>query len=357
MTLPVEPPIEPMLSALQEELPAGEEWRYEPKWDGFRCLVFREGDRLQLQSRKTQPLERYFPELLPALKAALPERVVVDGEIVVAGPRGLDFDSLQLRIHPAASRVNKLSKEIPASFVAFDLLAQGDDDLRGRGYDERRALLEQALKQDHQIFLTPQTRSLEEAKRWFVEYEGAGMDGIIAKVASVAYMPGERVMVKVKHHRTVDCVVGGYREHKKGGIGSLLLGLYDDKGVLHHVGIAASFTTQRRKELVEELAPLRENAMEGHPWREWAEFMNEMPDRRMPGMGSRWNRGKDLSWEPLRIERVCEVGYDHLQGDRFRHATHFVRWRPDKQPADCRYDQLEERPAAELAHLFGSDRT
>jgi len=328
MTLPVEPPIEPMLSALQEELPAGDEWRYEPKWDGFRCLVFREGDRLQLQSRKTQPLERYFPELLPALKAALPERAVVDGEIVVAGPRGLDFDSLQLRIHPAASRVNKLSREIPASFVAFDLLALGDEDLRGKGYDERRARLEQALKQDHQIFLTPQTRSLEEAKRWFVEYEGAGMDGIIAKIASLTYAPGERVMVKVKHHRTVDCVVGGYREHKKGGIGSLLLGLYDDKGVLHHVGHTTSGSTGEKKQLLERLKPLEEGG-------------NAFGQGRTPGTPSRWSSGKELSWIQLRPELVCEVTFDYMQGDRFRHAAGFLRWRVDKAPRQCTYDQLQ----------------
>ena len=328
MTLPVEPPIEPMLSALQEELPSGGEWRYEPKWDGFRCLVFREGERLQLQSRKTQPLERYFPELLPALKAALPERVVVDGEIVVAGPRGLDFDSLQLRIHPAASRVNKLSKEIPASFVAFDLLAMGDEDLRGKSYDERRARLEQALKQDHQIFLTPQTRSLEEAKRWYVEYEGAGMDGIIAKAASLTYAPGERLMVKVKHHRTVDCVVGGYREHKNGGIGSLLLGLYDDKGVLHHVGHTTSMSAGEKKKLLERLKPLEEGG-------------NAFGQGRTPGAPSRWSSGKELSWIQLRPELVCEVTFDYMQGDRFRHAAGFLRWRIDKAPQQCTFDQLQ----------------
>jgi len=327
MTLPVEPPIEPMLSAIQDELPAGGEWRYEPKWDGFRCLVFREGDRLQLQSRKTQPLERYFPELLPALKAALPERAVVDGEIVVAGPRGLDFDSLQLRIHPAASRVNKLSKEIPASFVAFDLLAVGDEDLRGRSYDERRARLAEALKQDHQIFLTPQTRSLEEARRWFVEYEGAGMDGIIAKTAGQTYAPGERVMVKVKHHRTVDCVVGGYREHKNGGIGSLLLGLYDDQGVLHHVGHTTSMSASEKKKLLERLKPLEEGG-------------NAFGQGRTPGTPSRWSSGKELSWIQLRPELVCEVTFDYMQGDRFRHAAGFLRWRVDKAPQQCKFDQL-----------------
>jgi ATP-dependent DNA ligase len=328
MTLPVEPPIEPMLSALQDEWPAGDEWRYEPKWDGFRCLVFREGERLQLQSRKTQPLERYFPELLPALEAALPERVVVDGEIVVAGPRGLDFDSLQLRIHPAASRVNQLSREIPASFVAFDLLAVGDEDLRGKGYDERRARLEQALKQDHQIFLTPQTRSLEEAKRWYVEYEGAGMDGIIAKAAGQPYAPGERVMVKLKHHRTVDCVVGGYREHKNGGIGSLLLGLYDEQGVLHHVGHTTSMSASEKRKLLERLKPLEVGA-------------DSFGKGRTPGTPSRWSSGKELAWIQLRPELVCEVTFDYMQGDRFRHAAGFLRWRVDKAPQQCTYDQLQ----------------
>ncbi|HEY8212247.1 MAG TPA: ATP-dependent DNA ligase, partial [Myxococcaceae bacterium] len=327
MTLKVKPPVSPMLAKLAREMPVGEQWAYEPKWDGFRCIVFREGERLQLQSRKTQPLERYFPELLPALKAALPGRAVMDGEIVVAGPRGLDFDSLQLRIHPAASRVNKLSKEIPASFVAFDLLAVGDEDLRERTYDERRARLEQELKQDSQIFLTPQTRSAEEARRWFVEYEGAGMDGIIAKLASQVYAPGERVMVKVKHHRTADCVVGGYREHVKGGVGSLLLGLYDDSGVLHFVGHTSSFSAKERKELLERLHALEQNA-EG------------FGQGRTPGAPSRWSSGKELSWVQLRPELVCEVTFDYMQGERFRHATGFVRWRTDKAPMQCKFDQL-----------------
>jgi ATP-dependent DNA ligase len=339
MTLPVEPPIEPMLSALQEELPGGEEWRYEPKWDGFRCLVFREEDRLMLQSRKTQPLERYFPELLPALKAALPERVVVDGEIVVAGPRGLDFDSLQLRIHPAASRVNKLSREIPASFVAFDLLAEGGEDLRALPFDQRRDRLGKALRQDSQIFLTPQTRSLEEAKRWFVEYEGAGMDGIIAKTGSQAYAPGERVMVKVKHHRTVDCVVGGYRVHKKGGIGSLLLGLYDEHGVLHHVGHTTSMSTEEKKALLEKLKPLEEGA-------------DSFGRGRTPGTPSRWSSGKELSWIQLRPELVCEVTFDYMQGDRFRHAAGFLRWRLDKAPQQCTYDQLSRPQSFSLEEVI-----
>jgi len=327
MTLPVEPPVEPMLSALEDELPVGEGWRYEPKWDGFRCIVFREGERLLLQSRKMQPLERYFPELLPALKGALPERAVVDGEIVVAGPRGLDFDSLQLRIHPAASRVQKLSKEIPASFVAFDLLAVGEEDLRQRPHDERFSRLGKVLRQDSRIFLTPQTSSAEEARRWFVEYEGAGMDGIIAKRGSQVYAPGERVMVKVKHSHTADCVVGGYRVHKHGGIGSLLLGLYDDRGVLHYVGHTTSFSaTQRRGELLEMLKPLEGGESFGQG--------------RTPGAPSRWSSGKELSWIALRPELVCEVTFDYMQGDRFRHAVGFLRWRTDKAPSQCTFDQL-----------------
>ena len=363
MTLPVPPPVEPMLAKLSDAVPEGDGWLYEPKWDGFRTLVFRDGDDVYLQSRDSKPMSRYFPELEAPLRAALPARAVVDGEIVIAGADGLDFSSLLLRVHPAASRVAMLAREIPASFVAWDLLAEGDENLMSQPLVERRRRLETALAAARPpVYLTPATRDRALALEWFERFEGAGLDGVVAKRLDQPYLPGERAMVKVKHARTADCVVGGFRWHKQGPgtmLGSLLLGLYDATGKLHHVGIAASFTTTRRKELVEELAPLRENALDGHPWREWAAFASAdaatMPDRRMPGAGSRWNRGKDLSWEPLRIERVCEVGYDHLQGDRFRHATHFLRWRPDKQPADCRYDQLEERPAAELAQLFGGD--
>ncbi|HVE87115.1 MAG TPA: ATP-dependent DNA ligase [Myxococcales bacterium] len=339
MTLPVEPPVEPMLSAPEDELPAGDEWRYEPKWDGFRCIVFREGDRLLLQSRKTQPLERYFPELLPPLKAALPERVVADGEIVIAGPRGLDFESLQLRIHPAASRVQKLSREIPASFVAFDLLAVGDEDLRERTYDDRRARLEQVLRQDSQIFLTPQTRSVEEARRWFVEYEGAGMDGIIAKTGAQPYVSGERVMVKVKHHRTADCVVGGYREHKNGGLGSLLLGMYDENGVLHHVGHTTSFSAAEKVKVMKMLEPLKEGA-------------DSFGKGRTPGAPSRWSSGKELEWNQLRPELVCEVTFDYMQGNRFRHAAGFLRWRTDKAPSQCTFDQLSRPKSFSLEEVI-----
>jgi ATP-dependent DNA ligase len=357
LNLPVSPPIEPMLAKSTPDVPDGDGWLYEPKWDGFRTLVFRDGDEVYLQSRDLKPMARYFPELEAPLRAALPARAVLDGEIVIAGAGGLDFSSLLLRVHPAASRVALLAREIPASFVAWDLLAEGDENLMEHPLVERRRRLEAALAgAQPPVHLTPASRDRALALEWFERFEGAGLDGVVAKRLDEPYRPGERSMIKVKHARTADCVVAGFRWHKQGPgtmLGSLLLGLYDDAGVLHHVGIAASFTMKRRKELVDELAPLREKAMEGHPWREWAAFMAEAePGQRMPGAGSRWNRGKDLSWEPLRIERVCEVGYDHLQGDRFRHATHFVRWRPDKQPADCRYDQLEERPAAELAHLF-----
>ncbi|HVY49509.1 MAG TPA: ATP-dependent DNA ligase [Minicystis sp.] len=356
MALPVEPPLAPMLAKLSEELPRGDGWLYEPKWDGFRALVFREGERVVLQSRDEKPLERYFPELVAPLRAELPDRCVLDGEIVIAGPGGLDFEALLLRIHPAASRVAELARTSPASFVAWDLLALGDRDLRAEPFEARRVELERALaRATPPVHLTPATRDEAVAAEWFARFEGAGLDGVVAKRLEEPYQPGKRAMMKIKHARTADCVVAGFRWHKDGKgtrVGSLLLGLYDDAGKLHHVGIAASFTTARREELVNELAPLREGALEDHPWKAW----RFEEGQRMPGMGSRWNRGKDLSWEPLRIERVAEVAYDHLQGDRFRHATHFLRWRPDKRPEDCRYDQLEETPAYELEKIFAAPR-
>jgi ATP-dependent DNA ligase len=356
LALPVNPPVEPMLAKLAEELPEGDGWIFEPKWDGFRALVFRDGDAVYTQSRELKPLDRYFPELGPAFRAHLPERCVVDGEIVIATPRGLDFDALQLRLHPAASRVNKLAAESPASFVAFDLLALGDEDLRARPQAERRALLERALAgASPPVHLTPATRDRAVAAEWFTRFEGAGLDGVMAKREEGPYEPGKRTMWKIKHARTADCVVAGFRWHKSGQgtlVGSLLLGLYDDAGALHHVGVTSSFTMAKRKALVEELAPLRDNAMEGHPWREWAQAHEG--GERMPGAQSRWSAGKDLSWEPLRIERVAEVKYDHLQGDRFRHAATFVRWRPDKSPSECRYDQLEVTPPYELHRIFGT---
>jgi ATP-dependent DNA ligase len=355
---PIEPPIEPMLSKLAADLPEGDGWLFEPKWDGFRAIVFRAGDRIYTQSRDCRPLDRYFPELAPLLRKALPERAVVDGEIVIAGPRGLDFDALQLRLHPAASRAAKLAAETPASFVAFDLLAEGARDLRSRPQAERRELLEQALAgASGSVHLTPCTRERALAREWFDRFEGAGLDGVIAKHEAALYEPGKRVMVKVKHTRTADCVVAGFRWHKNGPgelVGSLLLGLYDEAKTLHHVGVTSSFTTAARRALATELEPLRKDALARHPWRGWAEAMDGKT--RMPGGASRWSQGKDLSWEPLRIERVCEVKYDHLQGDRFRHATTFLRWRSDKRPADCRYDQLEATPPAELAAIFQKEK-
>ncbi len=354
MSLPFAPPIPPMLAKLASEVPAGEGWLYEPKWDGFRAVVFRDGDDVYLQSRELKPLDRYFPELAAPLRAALPARAVLDGEIVIAGADGLDFEALLLRIHPAASRVAKLAAETPASFVAWDLLALGDEDLRRTPLAERRVRLEQALAAAAApVHLTPATTDRATALDWFARFEGAGLDGVIAKRLDEPYRPGKRAMTKVKHQRTADCVVAGFRWHKDGDgtlVGSLLLGLYDADGVLHHVGIAASFTRTRRAELAAELAPFRRNALADHPWREWGGA--EAASQRMPGGSSRWNRGKDLSWVPVRPELVCEVAYDHLQGTRFRHATHFLRWRPDKSPASCRYDQLEERPAFELAKIF-----
>jgi ATP-dependent DNA ligase len=357
-TFAIEPPIEPMLAKLAEELPTGS-FLYEPKWDGFRALVFRGDDDVYIQSRDLRPLDRYFPELHDALTAALPPGCVVDGEIVIATPHGLDFEALQLRLHPAASRVAKLAKETPSEFVAFDLLALDGRDLRDVPQAERRARLEQALARAlPPIHLTPMTRDQAVASEWLSRFEGAGLDGVIAKPEGGIYEPGKRAMIKVKHARTADCVVAGFRWHKDGKnerIGSLLLGLYDDTGDLHHVGVTSSFSMAMRRQLVEELAPLRAHALDGHPWREWAAHDGaEMT--RMPGGQSRWSAGKDLSWEPLRVERVCEVKYDHMQGPRFRHAAVFLRWRPDKQPRDCRYDQLEVTTPFELEKVFGAAR-
>jgi ATP-dependent DNA ligase len=355
VTLPVRPPVKPMLAKLSRELPVGDQYVYEPKWDGFRCIVFRDGDDIELGSRNEKPLTRYFPELPPALRANLPERCVIDGEIVIPGAEGLDFDALLQRIHPAASRVNMLAKETPASFVAFDLLALDDDDLMERPFAERRQLLEKALKKAKApVHLTPATNDPERARDWFERFEGAGLDGVVAKAVDLAYVPDKRLMLKVKHERTADCAVAGFRWHKDGeGVGSLLLGLYDDAGTLHHVGVATSFSAAVRKQLVDELEPLRANAVDGHPWQSWAEAQMDQAQR-LPGAGNRWNAGKDMSWEPLRVERVAEVGYDNLQGDRFRHATKLVRWRPDREPASCTYAQLE-RPVPEvLAEVFGA---
>src|SRR5438105_7779071 len=359
MRLPFAPPLAPMLSKAADALPGGDGWQFEPKWDGFRTLVFRDGDDIVLQSRDEKPMNRYFPELIAPLAAALPERCILDGEIVIVGRGGLDFEALLLRIHPAESRVKMLAAQTPASFVAWDLLAIGDEDLREVPLARRRERLERVLSgAKPPIHLSPATRDRTLAEDWFRRFEGAGLDGVMAKRLDELYRPGERTMIKVKHKRTADCVVAGFRWHKNGRgtmVGSLLLGLYDKKGTLHHVGVTAAFTTAVRQQLVEELAPLRENALANHPWREWATAQEDAnaKSQRLPGATSRWNRGKDLSWEPLRPERVVEVAYDHMQGDRFRHAAQFVRWRPDKRPQDCRYDQLEVTPAYELERVFG----
>jgi ATP-dependent DNA ligase len=341
-------------------LPGGEGWQFEPKWDGFRTLVFRDGGEVLLQSRDEKPMNRYFPELVAPLASALPERCVVDGEIVIVGAGGLDFEALLLRIHPAASRVKLLAIESPASFVAWDLLALGDEDLRQAPLAARRERLEQVLAgAAPPVHLSPATRDRALAEDWFQRFEGAGLDGVMAKRLDAPYRAGERTMIKVKHARTADCVVAGFRWHKKGPgtmVGSLLLGLYDDDDTLHHVGVTAAFTNTVRQQLVAELAPLRVNALAGHPWSDWAEAQEDAgaTGQRLPGATSRWNRGKDLSWEPLRPERVCEVAYDHMQGSRFRHAAQFLRWRPDKRPEECRYDQLEVTPAYELERVFGA---
>jgi ATP-dependent DNA ligase len=358
MDLPLEPPIEPMLAKASAELPTGEGWLYEPKWDGFRAIVFRDGDEVYIQSRDKKPLDRYFPELVEPLRANLPARCVVDGEVVIAHDGVLDFEALLLRIHPAASRVAMLADQAPASFVAWDLLALDDEALLSRPQAERRVRLEEALAAARRpVHLTPVTRDRTLAADWFARFEGAGLDGVVAKEAAAAYEPGKRRMLKIKHARTADCVVAGFRWHKNGRgthVGSLILGLFDEAGVLHHLGVTSSFTWERRAQLADELQPLREGALDGHPWREWADWSTEpeAPTQRVPGATSRWNRGKDLSWEPLRLERVVEVAYDHLQGDRFRHATTFRRWRPDKAPADCRYDQLETTAPYELRDIF-----
>lgn len=346
-----------MLSKRVEALPEGEGWIFEPKWDGFRVLVFRDGDELLLQSRDEKPLERYFPELRAALLAALPGRCVLDGELVIAQNGTLDFDTLQLRLHPAASRIEKLSHELPASVVLWDILCLGDDDLRERPFTERRARLLEALAGvTPPLHLTPATEDRALAEDWFRRFEGAGFDGVMAKRGEGTYEPNKRVMLKVKHERECDCVVAGFRWHKKGEgqVGSLLLGLHDASGALQHVGVVASFTTKKREELVEFLAPYRENALADHPWREWAEFEDSKHDapKRMPGAKSRWSANKDLSWVPLRPELVVEVAYDHMQGSRFRHTAQFRRWRPDKPPKDCTYEQLEVVAPEELARIF-----
>ncbi len=350
------PPVQPMLSKAIDDLPTESGFLYEPKWDGFRCIAFRDGDEVELGSRNERPLTRYFPEVVEAIRSNLPGRCIVDGEVVVATDAGLDFESLQLRIHPAESRVRKLAAEIPASFIGFDLLAVGDRSLMDEPFTERRLLLEDVFAGARPpVHLTPITASTDTAQDWFTRFEGAGLDGVIAKKGSLPYLPNERVMLKVKHHRTADCVVAGFRVHKSGdGVGSLLLGLYDDGAVLHHVGVASGFSAALRRQLAAEVEPLRENALDNHPWREWADMMaHSTAAGRMPGAPSRWNAKKDLSWEPVRVERVVEVGFSQLQAGRLRHATKFLRWRPDRDPRSCTYDQLDTPVPAELTDVFG----
>jgi ATP-dependent DNA ligase len=356
MDLPVMPPLRPMLAKATEQLPPGDDLVFEPKWDGFRCLVFRDRDEVELGSRNDRPLTRYFPELLEPIRAMLPERCVVDGEVVVVSEQGLDFDRLGQRIHPAKSRVDRLAVETPASFVAFDLVALGDRDLREVPFVERRRLLAESLHDAvAPIHLCPTTRDRDVAADWFARFEGAGFDGVMAKPAQGTYVSDKRVQWKVKHKRTADLVVAGYRVHKEGhGVGSLLLGVHDDDGHLQHIGVAAAFTAARREELVGELAPYEAEALEGHPWRQWAEAeAHETGPTRMPGAPSRWSGGKDQSWVPLRPELVVEVAYEGLTNGRFRHPARFVRWRPDKAPAECRYDQMDQPVPAELQQIFG----
>lgn len=343
MALPVEPPIKPMLAKLARSIPTTPGLLFEPKWDGFRCIVFRDGDHIELTSRNQKPFNRYFPELLPVLADALPERCVVDGEIVVADRdgNGLDFDALQQRIHPAESRVRMLAEQTPSSFVAFDLLALDDQSHLDTEFRQRRSLLETQLRPNASVHLTPATTDPVVAERWFTRFEGAGLDGVMAKPLDGVYTPDKRTLIKVKHERTADCAVAGFRIHKDGaGVGSLLLGLYDDAGKLHHVGVCAAFTAKFRKELIEELGPLTERALDDHPWREWAE-MQAHSDQRMPGGFSRWNVNKDLSFVPLRVERVVEVTFGQLESGRFRHGVSFQRWRPDRTSESCRYEQLD----------------
>lgn len=361
MDLPINPPVEPMLATSVPEIPTAQGMTYEPKWDGFRCIIFRDGDEVELASRGGKTLTRYFPEVVEQARAQLPVRCAVDGELVVirrdadAHPR-LDFEQLQQRIHPAASRVNLLAGQTPADFIAFDLLLLGDEVLMDEEFSARRGRLKAALAHVRTpVHLTPTTTDVGTARHWFEIFEGAGLDGLIAKPPHIPYTPGKRLMFKVKHARTADAVVAGFRWHKSGPVvGSLLLGLFDDRGTLHHVGVSSSFTVARRKELLDELAPYRENALDDHPWRSWAEAsMTAEGTQRMPGAVSRWSAGKTLEWEPVRPELVVEVAYDAMEGDRFRHTARFVRWRPDREPSSCTYDQLERPLRFDVDRVLG----
>jgi len=353
MDLPLLPPVKPMLAKAATKLPTDDGLYYEPKWDGFRCIVFRDGDEVELGSRNERPLTRYFPEVVAAVKAALPERCVVDGEIVIQTGDRLDFEALLQRIHPAESRVNLLAETTPGTFVAFDLLALGDESFLETPFGERQARLREVVTTTPSVHVTSITQDAGTAQRWFQEFEGAGLDGVVAKAADLPYGPDQRLMTKVKHVRTADCVVAGFRWHKSGPIvGSLLLGLYDD-GRLQHIGVAASFPMSRRAELVEELAPYRENALADHPWKDWANAQTQANgEDRMPGAVSRWNAKKDLSWVPLRPELVVEIKYDQLEGRRLRHTGQFLRWRTDRDPLSCTYDQLDIPVKYDLAEVL-----
>jgi len=351
-----------MLAKRVSSIPEGDTWIFEPKWDGFRAIVFRDEDEILIQSRDQKSLNRYFPELIASLQNQLPPHCVLDGEIVIARNSALDFEALQLRIHPAASRVKMLATQMPASMVFFDLLSAGDEDLLNTPFEDRRRRLESLLSSAAApLHITPATDDRSVASDWFQRFEGAGLDGVVAKTASGLYEPDKRVMYKIKHERECDCVVAGFRWYKESAgtaVGSLLLGLFDRSGSLQHVGVCASFTKDKRRELLDFLAPYRVNALDDHPWRSWAapEADSAGAEQRMPGGQSRWSQGKDLSWEPLRTELVVEVSYEHMQGARFRHMAHFRRWRTDKIPADCTYEQLEVVPAHELTQIFSRGR-
>jgi ATP-dependent DNA ligase len=362
MDLPVNPPVLPMLAKRVEEVPTAGKWIYEPKWDGFHVIVFRDGDEILIQSRDEKSLNRYFPEMLEPLRKQIPKRCVLDGELVIEQGARLDFDALQLRIHPAASRVNLLSRQTPASVVFFDLLCVGNRDLRRESFEKRRTQLESILKSAAPpIHLTPATNDRKKALDWFRRFEGAGLDGVVAKPVDVPYQSDKRAMLKIKHERECDCVVAGfrwYRESEGMEIGSLLLGLYDDAKILQHVGVCASFKAETRLELVKFLAPWRKYALKHHPWKNWADndVSGNVDEHRMPGGKGRWSQGKNLAWEPLRPELVVEVAYEHMQSGRFRHMAHFRRWRKDRKPSSCTYAQLEVVPPEELKNLFARDR-
>jgi ATP-dependent DNA ligase len=362
MNLVVNPPVLPMLAKRVEEVPPEGKWIYEPKWDGFRILVFRDRDAILIQSRDEKSLNRYFPEMIDPLLQQLPSKCVLDGELVIASEGRLDFDALQLRIHPAASRVKLLASQTPASCIFFDLLCKGTRDLRGHSFRRRRAELQLLLKSARPpIHITPATEDRKTALDWFHRFEGAGLDGVVAKPADLPYQSDNRVMLKVKHERDCDCVVAGFRWYKQAEgkqVGSLLLGLYDKAKALQHVGVCSSFTTETRRELLDFLMPYRKNALPGHPWKNWAnpDELDSAAEHRMPGGKSRWSQGKDLSWEPLRPELVVEVSYEHMQSGRFRHMAHFRRWRKDRKPATCTFEQLEVVPPEELKAIFASGR-